>query len=42
MCMIMTNLGCCMALCVYEHDELSTVGQPLLSTMKKIRDDIDF
>ena len=36
------NLGCCMALCVYEHDELSTVGQPLLSTMKKIRDDIDF
>ena len=35
------NLGCCMALCVYEHDVLSTVGQPLLSTMKKLRDDID-
>ena len=36
------KLGCCMALCVYEHDELSTVTQPLLSVMKKVRDDIDF
>ena len=36
------KLGCCMALCVYEHDHLSTAPQPLLSTMKMIRDMIDF
>jgi len=36
------KLGCCMSLCVYEHDELSTASQPLLSIMKTIRDDIDF
>ncbi len=36
------KLGCCMALCVYEHDALSTPAQPLLSTMKKVRDEIDF
>ena len=36
------KLGCCMALCVYEHDPLSTPMQPLLSTMKTIRDSIDF
>lgn len=36
------KLGCCMALCVYEHDHLSTAPQPLLSTMKQIRDIIDF
>lgn len=36
------KLGCCMSLCVYEHDALSTPMQPLLSTMKKIRDQIDF
>ena len=36
------KLGCCMALCVYEHDALSTASQPLLSMMKKVRDDIDF
>ncbi len=36
------QLGCCMSLCVYEHDAHSTATQPLLSTMKKIRDDIDF
>ena len=36
------KLGCCMALCVYEHDHLSTAPQPLLSTMKQIRDFIDF
>ncbi len=35
-------LGCCMSLCVYEHDALSTHTQPLLSTMKNIRDTIDF
>ena len=37
-----TKLGCCMALCVYEHDALSTATQPLLSTMKTVRDTIDF
>lgn len=36
------KLGCCMALCVYEHDAFSTQSQPLLSTIKAIRDDIDF
>ena len=36
------KLGCCMALCVYEHDAQSTATQPLLSTMKKLRDEIDF
>lgn len=36
------KLGCCMSLCVYEHDVLSTPAQPLLSTMKTIRDIIDF
>lgn len=36
------KLGCCMSLCVYEHDQLSTPAQPLLSTMKTIRDIIDF
>ena len=36
------KLGCCMALCVYEHDAHSTATQPLLSTMKKLRDEIDF
>ena len=35
------KLGCCMSLCVYEHDALSTVAQPLLSTMRTIRDSID-
>ena len=36
------KLGCCMALCVYEHDHMSTPAQPLLSIIKKVRDDIDF
>ena len=36
------KLGCCMALCVYEYDEFSTPAQPLLSTMKIVRDEIDF
>lgn len=35
-------LGCCMTLCVYEHDALSTAQQPLLQTMKEIRDHLDF
>lgn len=36
------KLGCCMSLCVYEHDALSTPMQPLLSIMKLVRDAIDF
>lgn len=36
------KLGCCMCLCVYEHDALSTASQPLLSIMKTVRDVIDF
>ena len=35
-------LGCCMSLCVYEHDALSTAAQPLLKNIKKIRDDLNF
>lgn len=34
-------IGCCMYLCVYEHDELATPNQPLLSDMKIIRDSIE-
>lgn len=37
-----TTLGCCMALCVYEHDALSTKAQPLLRTMKLVHNEIDF
>ena len=36
------KLGCCMSLCVYDHDELSYSAQPLLQTMKTVRDVIDF
>lgn len=36
------KLGCGMSLCVYEHDVLSTPSQPLLQTMKIIRDGLDF
>lgn len=32
------ELGCCMYLCVYEHDELATQAQPLLKNVKVIRD----
>lgn len=34
------DLGCCMYLCVYEHDELSTRAQPLLKNAKAIRDNM--
>lgn len=34
------ELGCCMYLVVYEHDELSTVQQPLLKNAKAIRDNM--
>jgi len=36
------KLGCCMGLCVYEHDHLSTKAQPLLQTLKTVRDFTDF
>lgn len=36
------KLGCCMTLCVYEHDIHSTVAQPLLQQVKQIRDDLGF
>lgn len=36
------HLGNCMTLCVYEHDHLSTAPQPLLRTMKILRDELDF
>lgn len=36
------KLGCCMSLCVIEHDALSTPAQPLLGTMKAIRDQVVF
>lgn len=34
------ELGCCMYLCVYEHDALSTPQQPLLRDLKAIREHI--
>lgn len=36
------KLGCCMHLCVYEHDMHSTLSQPLLSISKLIRDEMGF
>ena len=36
------KLGCCMHLCVYEHDVRSTFNQPLLSVSKSIRDEMGF
>lgn len=36
------RLGCCMALCTYEHDAYSSFPQPLLRIMKSIRDDMGF
>lgn len=32
------KLGCCMALCVYEHDTFTYAPQPLLQQMKAIKD----
>ena len=34
------ELGCCMYLCVREHDELATAAQPLISEVKAIRDNM--
>ena len=36
------HLGCSMILCVYAHHPMSTPTQPLLTTMKTIRDQLDF
>lgn len=36
------HFGCSMILCVYEHDAYSTQQQPLLSVMRKIRDNMGF
>lgn len=34
------EIGCCMYLCVHEHDELATKEQPLLKKLKAIRDNM--
>ncbi|MGN0178658.1 MAG: type I 3-dehydroquinate dehydratase [Monoglobaceae bacterium] len=34
------EIGCCMYLCVYEHDALATPVQPLLKNIKAIRNNI--
>ena len=31
------EFGCCMYLCVYEHDAMATPAQPLISDVKLIR-----
>ena len=36
------NIGSCMYLCVYEHDENSTAAQPLLEKVKMIRDNMEW
>lgn len=36
------HLGCCMSLCVYEHDAHTTPAQPLLSNAKAVRDEMGF
>lgn len=36
------KLGCGMILCVYEHDAFSTAAQPLLSTARAVRDEMNF
>ena len=36
------KLGCCMGLCVVEHDALSTPAQPLLTELKTVRDELGF
>ncbi|MBP3315886.1 MAG: type I 3-dehydroquinate dehydratase [Clostridia bacterium] len=34
------EVGCCMYLCVHEHDELATAAQPLISEVRAIRDNL--
>lgn len=36
------KLGCCMGLCVTEHDKMSTPAQPLLTVLKTVRDNLGF
>lgn len=36
------HLGCCMSLCVYEHDDYTTHAQPLLIHAKAVRDENGF
>lgn len=36
------HLGCCMALCTYEHDINSSFPQPMLRIMKSVRDEMGF
>ncbi len=36
------HLGCCMSLCVYEHDQYTTLAQPLLAHAKAVRDEFGF
>ena len=36
------NLGCCMYLCVYEHDAHTTATQTLLSKIKAIRENMEW
>lgn len=36
------HLGCCMSLCVYEHDAHTTPAQPLLAHAKAVRDELGF
>ena len=35
------ELGCCMYLCVHEHDDFSTDAQPILAKVKMIRDNFN-
>lgn len=35
------NLGACMYLCVYEHDQFSTKAQPLLEKVKAVRNNME-
>ena len=34
------EIGCCMYLCVHEHDELATAEQPLITSVKAIRENL--
>ncbi len=40
--MIGPQLGCCMHLAVYEHDENDVFTQPAIAAAKAIRDNLDF
>lgn len=40
--MIGSQLGCCMYLAVYEHDEVAVPTQPTIAAAKAVRDNLDF